>query len=537
MIKIAEIEGREDEKAVAIKMLKKAAKFDAASKFRSMQANARTMKHYRHTIMSRISESIKRKFEDARNDSGDPELFFERLSGWMYPDLVRISDDVIPCFPPDYDIYAFFVKNYHKALNETVKAIVASEPPASILLTIHAWQKQYKRDMQDLEIPVEWLTPPILDGKEQSLIEDYVKLIIQKLDEWTANLMKTETQDFVAREQELEVDENGLYRMQGSVILFQMVNQQVDLAIESSQGGVLARVVTECSRVMRQTQDQWTKLIDAELKKSIEKPEEATGGLVEYVMALANDQIRSADFAEALSNRLEELVSSKYKSVINEQLNEAIDGYLDVAKKCTQVLIDAVFNDLKPATKQLFQPTWYDGIMTQIIVTMGDYLADYQTFLNPNLFEIFLEDVLDTFILTYLTSLRRCPKLRMPAASDMIRADIDEAFQFFSTYKSAGELEAYFEVVEMLLSLLTASKSLVFLSYWPFAQKHGPNLSFVEHLMKSRDDLDRTAVGEVMESVRRKVKEDNIQDPEVPSILKRVVTQNVMATFLSAVGR
>ena len=169
-------------------MLKKAAKVDAASKFRSMQANARTMKHYRHTMMFKINESIKKKFDDAWAEcQGDTDAFFEKLSRWMYPDLVRIYDDVVPCFPPDYDIHAFYVKNYHKALNETVQkivAIVTSELEAGALLTIHDWQKQYKRDMQDLEIPPEWLNPPILDGKEQDLIEGYVQLILRSLDEW-----------------------------------------------------------------------------------------------------------------------------------------------------------------------------------------------------------------------------------------------------------------------------------------------------------------------------------------------------------------
>jgi exocyst complex component 3 len=41
---------------------------------------------------------------------------------------------------------------------------------------------------------------------------------------------------------------------------------------------------------------------------------------------------------------------------------------------------------------------------------------------------------------------------------------------------------------------------------------HGPNLAFVEAVMKARDDLDRGGVGEVMDAVRRKVKDEDIQD-------------------------
>jgi exocyst complex component 3 len=74
----------------------------------------------------------------------------------------------------------------------------------------------------------------------------------------------------------------------------------------------------------------------------------------------------------------------------------------------------------------------------------------------------------------------------------------------------AKELESSFEIVEMVLSLLQPSK-LAFLSFWSFAKVHGPNLAFVE-LMKARGDLDRSAVDEVMDSIKRKVREETLTD-------------------------
>ena len=64
--------------------------------------------------------------------------------------------------------------------------------------------------------------------------------------------------------------------------------------------------------------------------------------------------------------------------------------------------------------------------------------------------------------------------------------------------------------------MLEASKSLVFLSYWSFAKVHGPCIQFVEALMKARSDLDRSAVSEVMDSVKRKVKDENLTDRKSP---------------------
>ena len=88
-------------------------------------------------------------------------------------------------------------------------------------------------------------------------------------------------------------------------------------------------------------------------------------------------------------------------------------------------------------------------------------------------------------------------------------------FNFFSTLKPAKDPEVDFEIIDLVLGLLEASKSMVFLSFWSFAKIHGPNIAFVEGLMKARGDLDRTAVNEVM---KQKVKEENLTDCELLSL-------------------
>lgn len=540
LFKIAEVEGREDEKAIAIRLVKKAAKMDAASKFKSMQANARVLKHYRSKFMRAVTDSIKAKFAHAYtvDSQSDPNAFLDNTQ-WIYQDIIRIEEDVVPLFPPDYEVYNLYMREYHKALNATLKQIIEQDPEATVLLVVHQWIKEYKKSMKELGVPPELMEPPLLDGKEQSLIEDYLALIIKKLDEWTANLMKTELDEFVKREEPPELDADGMYGTQGAVILFQMVNQQVDVATESGQGAILAQVISEVNRIQRGIQDQWVKVLDSEFKKMSSestKPEDIAGGLVEYVMALANDQIKSADFTESLLARVESLVSSKYAATISDKLNDSIDGYLDVAKKCTSILVGSVFNDLKPATKSLFQQKYFDagegGIMRQIVETMRDYMADFSQYLNPSLLDLLLEDLLDAFLLTYLNALANAPKLRMPVSISFIKGDVSASFSFFATYKPAQELESYFEVVEMVLGMLEASKDMVFLSFWSFARVHGPNVGFVEGLMRCRSDLDRTAVGEVMESVKRKVKDEGLGDPPEPTIMQKVAVQGAFSRFL-----
>ncbi|GAA6007134.1 SNARE-binding exocyst subunit SEC6 [Rhodotorula paludigena] len=530
LCKIAEVEGARDQKAIAIRMVKKAGNMDVASRFRSLQADARTIKHYRSKVLDAIREGCRTDVEKSFRRAGEDGVRWIDELEWIYDDILTVRDLLVDKFPEDWKIEQVYVKGYHKALYDFLATYVKSGPDAATLLRLSQFTKEYHKTLtKELGVDSEWLQPPLLDGNESALIDNYFAVITKKMDEWTSNLMKTEVAEFVGREQPPETDADGYYGMQGAVILFQMLNQQVDLALDSNQAAVLARVVDEANRVMRAVQAQWLKLLDQEYNKQIKGDEGVAPGLPEYVMALANDQIKSADFTEALSNRLEPLVSNKYKAAIADKLNDAMDGYLDVAKRCVQVLIDVVFHDLKPATKVLLQPSWYtapaDGSdpMRQIVETLKDYMVDdYQVHLNPNLFDLLIEDILDTFLITYLVAVRRAGKLKMPTACDRMRQDIDLAFAFFLQYKPKQELVSYFDVLESVLTLMSASKMMVFLDYWPFRKKYGANLAFTEALMKARDDLDRSAVSDIMDSVKRKVQSEKVEAPEAPSIFERM---------------
>jgi len=68
---------------------------------------------------------------------------------------------------------------------------------------------------------------------------------------------------------------------------------------------------------------------------------------------------------------------------------------------------------------------------------------------------------------------------------------------------------------------------MVFLSYWTFAKAHGPQLAFVEHIWKSRDDFERSDVAAIMESVKRKVAAEGLT--EIPETGATIVSRAMQA--------
>uniref|UniRef100_V5EVS1 Uncharacterized protein n=1 Tax=Kalmanozyma brasiliensis (strain GHG001) TaxID=1365824 RepID=V5EVS1_KALBG len=535
LVKIIEKESREDERAAAIRLAKRA-NLEGAARFGSMVANARVIKLYRSKFVEAIDRSTAELFEEcwSRFGSDDNKLEFLGHLDWIYDDMRFVQSEITPLFPEDYKILRTFVRSYHKHLGTILRErVLAEDPEASAMLELYQFTQEYTKTMtKEIGADKAWLEPTLLAGKEQGIIDDYLGLITKKIDEWTATLMSDEVREFVARQKPPDEDHQGLYGLQGASILFKMVNQQVDVAAESGQASVLAKVVERAAKAMHSTQATWLRVLESEFRKQREakSPDDVVGGLVEYVIALANDQLKSADYAEALIARLEPMVSKKYQAGIREAVDNALNGFLDVSKRCTQVLVDLVFADLQPAIKELFTfPMWYsEGTMTTIVETMRDYTTDYSERLNPDLFDVLCDDMMDRFLVSYIGALRRVGsgKLRMPSAGEQMRKDVEDAKSLFYAFKKQEEVQAKFEVLDAIQGMITSSATMVFLPYWTFAKAHGAHLGFLEAMMKARDDLKRDDVNGLMESARRKVKSEGLNDlvPQTggPTVMSRV---------------
>ena len=461
LAKIIELEERLDEKSVAVQEAKSHYQ-DLANKFRSIRGSPRILKLYFSRFEETIDQSIQEMFEQHVEKYGEDFLAMLDNLDWIYDDLRLIQQDIVPCMPPKWKIFEVYVKRIHQRVYDTIKNIVVSGPDAATIIKILEWTKTYKSTMsREMGIKDSILQPPLLDGKESVLVDDYLQIIIRKVEEWMDNLNNSEKKEFMERTTSPDEDADGKFISGGASIMFQMISQQIDVAADSGQGRVLAAVVEECVRVIKNRQTMWTDLLQSEVKKQIETPEEVPIGFLDYTIALANDQILCADYTEAILNRTEPLVSSKYKVKISNGFTQSIDGFLDLAKFCVSIVIQIIFNDLKTALQPIFSSSWYGGSeVSRIAVTLNDYTEDIQAHLNEYLFETLMEDMLVEFLRSYMTAAKsKSTKFKMPEAIEQIRNDVRLAYGFFSQYIARDIVQDYFRIFEMVLALLSAYKA------------------------------------------------------------------------------
>lgn len=136
-----------------------------------------------------------------------------------------------------------------------------------------------------LGVDEEYLEPRLLDGKDDDLMATYLTLVSKKLSEWLKNILETETKEFLKRETPPDADSTGLYMLSGSVIVFQMFNQQIDVVSPSSRGQLLLNVVVECMNSSSALHSNWINVMEVEYKRFETKSTELAEGLPEYIIA------------------------------------------------------------------------------------------------------------------------------------------------------------------------------------------------------------------------------------------------------------
>lgn len=463
LVKILERENREDEKTAAIRLAKRA-NIEGSARFRSIATYGHTIKLYRLRLQETLLLTTQRRLEASWNEAEEPTplSFYEQVQ-WMYQDLDVVRTSVVALFPPDYCIYRTYVQIYHRALSEFLQEKVAIEDAgANELLELYHVAQQHQQRLLDpaKEIHEDWLQRSLLGGREENIMGDYLLLLTRKIDEWTATLMHDEITAFVQRERAPEENASGMYLLSSCVILFRMVNQQLDTAVHAGDPELLVRVIDHSCTVMRNCQASWLQIVQQEFKKqtAAKRPEDVNGGLVEYMIALANDQLASADQSEALLARLEPMVAPQYKAHVRENLDNTLNGFLDISKHCIQLLVDIVLFDLRPAFHDLFTfPAWYvEGTTTTICETVRDYATDYAARLEPNLFDVLSDDLVTRLLTAYLTTLRRSARLRMPKAAERFMTDIAELTQLIGSIRPHEEATSRVEVLHMMyVSVLT----------------------------------------------------------------------------------
>ncbi|KAJ2801721.1 SNARE-binding exocyst subunit S6, partial [Coemansia helicoidea] len=354
------------------------------------------------------------------------------------------------------------------------------------------------------------LKPPLLEGREDQLAHEYLEIAASKIREWITNLMGTETEAFTGRQDAPRMGEGGMYVTGGSVYLFEIVNQNVELVIEAQRAKLLCDLMAECNKVFQDVGRQWRALLDGEKAKQIEAPETVAEGLVDYTMALANEQIRCVVQAETIRDETGARLTRAHQERFRAELSQTMDIFMGVAEAATQTLADIVFSDLRPITQALYTTDWYqDDLLQPVIETLKDYCQDFGDHLDKYLCRRLMQDLLTRFALSYIDAVAGKIKFHKGATTEKLHSELHRASKFFKEHMDGGAVSETLNVVRILISLIDSTPAMIFLEFFS-VKKQYPDLplALIEDILAKRDDLEKAQLKSIVDSLRQKSKGD-----------------------------
>ncbi|KAI1642178.1 exocyst complex component Sec6 [Daldinia loculata] len=511
---IVEAEEKSDQRVEALQEALKDHK-EMATRFQSITDGAKKVRGYKEKFLKAISVNCEGQFAEARGEFLDDPTKLDKILKWFFNDLNAVKQGMVPLMPKKWKILKTYGDIYHQLMHDFLVGMIDDpESSSANTLEIINWPEKYYKKMRKLGFSESDLRPHVIDNREQELVKDFRQLIIKFLDEWIERIFAQERRDFADRNVEgsnLDTDEYGYFRTKNLVDMWRMLREQVDAAANSQRTDVAEGVIDAMFLRLRGRQQSFQKMLEDEaaIYEADKIPElEGFQALQDWLIATANDQMACIDdneeegrfaYLSSFKQKFEPLVTPQYMERAENEIASLSESYIDLSTWCLNKFAQLVISvDFKAVMPTFFTPRWYETTaMKQMIITIEEYIGDYQQVLHHSLVDVFIQILADELLAQYLMSVRNkgAKFRRTDPFQDKIFNDVSTAFEYFRSLPNAdlsNDITQSWRVTEDFLGLLTAPKESVPDVFQDFKTKYWDlQITWVEAVLRSRDDFER----------------------------------------------
>lgn len=424
LIQIINYESDQDTKVLLIRELQLVSPTEAKTiDYAHFRARPR---NYKKFFYAKLEECLVDTFTKCvEHFQRDKMLVYDNLD-WLEDELVFVVHTLAPLFPELWEISEFIQDVYYNKLHQFTMSLINTNPPAEDLMRILAFDTHYSKFLGSLQESSKSKKERSILGEElkTSVLEDYLKVIVIKMEEWNDNLMAQETRAFCERNQPPDVysyyqtiedvdQYDHIVNLEVTTEVFvlpdfkttlSMLKDQADVAAESGYGKVLAGVIENWSRCYNKRAENYMLLVEDEISKYMsvynnEKylikesktrrflrlkssqpepeydvenmtPEELSQvskpGLIEYLAALGNTyEINTDRLQDKFLPNYKSKVHATYQERIEQEFHDTLLPSTELNALVIRALADIIVNDLLPALSTLFTKSWYDNAESQ----------------------------------------------------------------------------------------------------------------------------------------------------------------------------
>ncbi|KAI1388235.1 exocyst complex component Sec6 [Hypoxylon trugodes] len=531
---IVEAEEKSDQRVEALQEALKDHK-EMATRFQSITDGAKKVRGYKEKFLKAIAVNCEGQFAEVREEFLADPTKLDKIMKWYFNDLNAVKQGMVPLMPKKWKILKTFGDIYHQLMHDFLTGMIDDpESSSANTLEIINWPEKYYKKMRKLGFAESELKPHIIDNREQELVKDFRQLIIKFLDEWIERIFAQERRDFADRNVEgsnLDTDEYGYFRTKNLVDMWRMLREQVDAAGNSQRTDVAEGVIDAMFLRLRGRQQSFQKMLEEEAARyEADKVPELEGfqALQDWLIATANDQMACIDdnedesrfaYLSSFKQKFEPVVTPQYMERAENETSLLRESYIDFSTWClskfAKLVIAVDFGSVMPT---FFTPKWYETTaMKQMIITIEEYVGDYQQVLHHSLVDVFIQILADELLVQYLSSVRNkgAKFRRTDPFRDKIFNDVSTAFEYFRNLPNpdlSSDITQSWRVTQKFEDLLTAGKDEVPDVFQQFKAEYWDlQITWVEAVLRSRDDFERGMLNAVK---ARAAQMDVVRGPE-----------------------
>ncbi|XP_033640701.1 exocyst complex component 3-like [Asterias rubens] len=362
------------------------------------------MEELKHLALVRIEGS---QLEDRTIDKMWLVRHLELIRQNLVGDLRVVKFLLGPCFPPHYNIFEYFVKMYQECLASHLQDMISEELEPNEIISLLTWLNEYRGPMMmsnsELGLDVSKL-PPLLPARTvEDLQQQYLKTLHTNIQKWMGNALQTDVKDWHT-ESEPVSDGEGYYRTQLPVIIFQMIEQNLQVSNQISTD-LTTKVVLLCVEELQMFIDTYKLNIHSyKIKHQADRSQPRF--YFQYMVAIVNNFMLFIEFTKQLERRHLNLASSEAGSTTFVQ--NLADAFTRLSMETMGDLCGEIFMDLQPHLQQLLTRTWLQlqssSAIDTVCVTIEDYYRDF-LHLKKNFFEPLVRQLERQLVVEYLKAL------------------------------------------------------------------------------------------------------------------------------------
>ncbi|CAH2283730.1 exocyst complex component 3 [Pelobates cultripes] len=341
-------------------------------------------KKWKEKMFDVLEKTIVTRIEGSQADTRESDKMWlvrhlEITRRYMLEDLIIVKNLMVQCYPPHYNIFNQVLDSYHQALSSRIQELASEELEANEIVSLLTWvlNTYQSSDMMgniDLvpEVDVKSVRPLLSQEVVDQLLHMYMATLRSNIIGWLRKALETDKKDW-DRNTEPEADQDGYYQTTLPAIVFQMFEQNLQVAAQISED-LKKKVLQLCLQQMNTFLNRYSE--EAQLYKEEHlKNRQLPACYVQYMIAIINN---CQTFKESI-------VSLKRKYLKNDedmQMTSTVtmDSTLNnIANDGCNSLLDEVFIDLEQHLNDLLTRKWLGGSnsVDTICVTIEDYFNDF----------------------------------------------------------------------------------------------------------------------------------------------------------------